>query len=152
MTKRIVIGCLGLGIRKTNDQVEYLLTQRLNPKSDWNGKWQVAGGALEFGENPEQATIREIKEELDVDAKIIFPFPVITTSSWPKKYYHIVLVCYLIDIGKQKINVVDPDHETGDFGWFSFEQIMKLDAIPNTYEIVKQADKIIRDNDILKSI
>jgi 8-oxo-dGTP diphosphatase len=150
MKQRIVIGCLGLAVRKKNGQVKYLLTQRLAPKSDWHQKWQVAGGGLEFGEHPEQTMIREIKEELDVDPNIIYPFPIIATETRLGKKYHIVLFCYLIDIGKQKINIIDPDQETGDFGWFTLSEAMKLKAISNTYKIIKQADKIIRDNDMLK--
>ena len=47
---------------------EYLLLYRNKKKNDINeGKWIGVGGHIEKGESPEQALIREIKEETDLD-------------------------------------------------------------------------------------
>ena len=37
--------------------------------SKWGEKWGFWGGKIEEGETPEQAAVREIKEELDFDIK-----------------------------------------------------------------------------------
>jgi 8-oxo-dGTP diphosphatase len=35
------------------------------------GKWEFPGGKIEVGEGPQQAVVRELKEELSVDAKVL---------------------------------------------------------------------------------
>lgn len=55
------------GIIKRENQV--LLGLRPENKS-LPGLWEFPGGKIEFGESPEQALNRELKEELDIDAEI----------------------------------------------------------------------------------
>src|SRR5690349_10561187 len=45
----------------------YLLNKRSNKCRDEIGNWDPGGGALEFGERPEEAVRREIKEEYCTD-------------------------------------------------------------------------------------
>lgn len=50
-----------------------LILKRTRPSSDGLGYWELPGGGLEYGETPHQALIRELKEETDLDIKIIKP-------------------------------------------------------------------------------
>ena len=53
-----------------NDTGEFLLYLRDNkPDIPFPDHWDLIGGHLEEGESPEQALIREVKEELDIDLK-----------------------------------------------------------------------------------
>lgn len=51
---------------KKNDK--YLVV--FEPRFNNNGIWRVPGGRLEYGETVEEALIREMKEELNVDINI----------------------------------------------------------------------------------
>lgn len=50
-----------------------LILKRTRPSSDGLGFWELPGGGLEYGETPHQALIRELKEETNLDIKIIKP-------------------------------------------------------------------------------
>lgn len=53
-----------------NDKNEILLLQR-NPKRSVVDNWDFPGGLIEEGEKEDDALIREVKEELNVDINII---------------------------------------------------------------------------------
>lgn len=53
-----------------NDKGEFLLYLRDNkPGIPFPGYWDLIGGHIEEGETPEEALVREVKEELDIDLK-----------------------------------------------------------------------------------
>lgn len=53
-----------------NDKGEFLLYLRDNkPGIPFPGYWDLIGGHVEEGETPEEALVREVREELDIDLK-----------------------------------------------------------------------------------
>jgi 8-oxo-dGTP diphosphatase len=53
-----------------NDKGELLLYLRDNkPDIPFPDHWDLIGGHIEEGETPEEALVREVKEELDIDLK-----------------------------------------------------------------------------------
>jgi 8-oxo-dGTP diphosphatase len=51
-----------------NDKKEFLLALRDNkPGIPFPNHWDLIGGHVEEGETPEEALVREVKEELDID-------------------------------------------------------------------------------------
>jgi 8-oxo-dGTP diphosphatase len=53
-----------------NDKSEFLLYLRDNkPGIPFPGHWDLIGGHVEDGETPEEALVREFKEELNLDLK-----------------------------------------------------------------------------------
>ncbi len=47
-----------------------ILLCRLNERTGHAGKWTLPGGGLEFGEDPANAAIREVKEETGFDVEL----------------------------------------------------------------------------------
>jgi 8-oxo-dGTP diphosphatase len=53
-----------------NEKGEFLLALRDNkPGIPFPNHWDLIGGHVEEGETPEEALVREVKEELDIDLK-----------------------------------------------------------------------------------
>lgn len=50
-----------------------LILKRVKPSSDGLGYWELPGGGLEYGETPHEALIRELKEETNLDIRILKP-------------------------------------------------------------------------------
>ena len=145
MTNQTLV--VGLGLPISADGTKVLLTQRSAPGNPhWHNKWQIAGGKVEFGETVEDAVIRELKEELHVDATISSPFRVVKTSIWRASQTdegvdtQVVLITHLVDIGSQTPDLdQDYDKETENWAWFSLEEARKLDFLPLTIDIIEEA-------------
>lgn len=52
-----------------NESNEFLITQRM-PQARYGGFWEFPGGTVEDGESPEEALIRELKEELNITVEV----------------------------------------------------------------------------------
>lgn len=50
-----------------------LIMKKVKPSTDGLGFWELPGGGLEYGETPHEALIRELKEETNLDIKILKP-------------------------------------------------------------------------------
>lgn len=83
----------------------------------YNGLWETVGGRIEENETPEQALVREIKEEINSD---------VGSYKFFKDYYfdNRVFKTFVVKlIGDPNPNKEDFD----DFGWFSKDEINNLD-------------------------
>lgn len=66
-----------------NSRGEILLARRNEPEVTYaHNRWEFIGGGIDFGEQSEQAVIREAKEEAGVDIKTIRLLPKILTHVW----------------------------------------------------------------------
>ena len=70
-----------------------LITQR--GYGDFKGKWEFPGGKIEPDEIPQEALIREIKEELLVTIRII---DYIATIDYDYPKFHLSMQCFLCQI------------------------------------------------------
>ncbi len=61
---KVVAGILVL--QKSNGKIQ-ILAQKRPKEKEFEAEWEFAGGKLEKDETPEQALVRELKEELDID-------------------------------------------------------------------------------------
>jgi len=118
---------------------EYLLTKRQSPKKEWN-KWQFPGGEVEFFESMEKAIKREIKEEVGIEISKVKFIPKVFEIIRPKDFWHGLLFAFRC-FPKEDNFSIKINREASKYGWFNFEEILKLDALLGTKEIVSFINK-----------
>lgn len=104
---------------------KYLILRRSLTDSYMPGKWDLAGGTIEFGEDPLYALDREIQEETNLKVKIIKPLYIYSFISNPKRHqFQIIYECNYLK-GEVKLNPDDHDQ----FLWATVSEMKKLPKI-----------------------
>jgi len=106
---------------------KFLIAQRKNDRTSESGRWEFPGGKVRVGEHPEDALIREIKEELGIWIGNLRFFQVVshmskTRAGQPGK--HVVINAYLADWISGELQSIDCQDarivSLEDFGRFDF--------------------------------
>ncbi len=122
-----------------NDLGEILMAKRIDEKvPEANNKWEFVGGKIEFGESPEGAVIREVKEESGLDVEILLLVPKVFQTLWTKadgSKLHTILICYLCQVVGGELKTV-MDHKISELKFVKKEEI-------KNYETLQLVNKII---------
>ncbi|MBQ9184728.1 MAG: (deoxy)nucleoside triphosphate pyrophosphohydrolase [Bacteroidales bacterium] len=89
----------------------------------WKDWWEWPGGKIEPGETPEQALVREIREELSIDISID---KFLYTVEWDYPEFHLTMHCYMCSVisGALHLN----EHEAAR--WLSAPELRSLRWLP----------------------
>ena len=113
------------GVIKDGDRI--FATQR--GYGDQKGGWEFPGGKMEPGETPEQALVRELKEELDVEVNV---GEKICTVEYDYPKFHLTMHCFWATIASGAIKLLE--HE--DAKWLDRESLDSVNWLPADVEVV----------------
>lgn len=102
-------------------------------------KWEFPGGKIHVDETPENCIVREIKEELGIEIRILEQLNLITFS-YPDK--SILLIPFLCEIDSGEIMLT----EHVGIKWFDFQEWHTMDWVE------ADAELILKNKELLKSI
>ena len=109
-----------------------LLIQELDEK---DGRWVLPGGRIDVGEMPREAMIRELKEELNLDATIgnILDCNIFTSKSGQAHF----IVVFAVTIDHEQAIIVE-DGEVSKAEWIPIHDIKHLKLRPEYIPIVEK--------------
>lgn len=118
--------------RQKNDKKEIFVTQR--GYGEFAGGWEFPGGKIEEGETPQEALIREIKEELDAD---ILVGDLIDVVEYDYPNFHLSMNCYWCELKSEHVEL--KEHE--DAKWLVREELATIDWLPADITLIKKIEQ-----------
>ena len=111
-----------------DDEGHIFATQRgYGDFKDW---WEFPGGKMEAGETPEEALVREIREELSVEISVD---EFLCTLEYDYPQFHLTMHCYLCSLVTEALHL--NEHEAAK--WLTKDELDSVDWLPADLEVIE---------------
>ena len=117
-----------------NDKV--FATQR--GYGEFKDGWEFPGGKIEPNEAPEDAIVREIKEELDTEIEVV---ELLDTVEYDYPEFHLSMDCFICRI--KSGNLVLKEHEAAR--WLTRETLGSVEWLPADQALIGKIEKYLRE-------
>ena len=118
-------------IRSKNENGEPIIFATQRGYGEYKDGWEFPGGKIEEGETPEDALVREIKEELDTE---IVVEDLIDTIEYDYPTFHLSMDCFFCKLLSG--NLVLKEHEAAK--WLTKEQLDSVDWLPADITLINK--------------
>lgn len=98
---------------------------------EFKGQWEFPGGKIEAGETPQQALIREIKEELDVMVSV---GDLIDTIEYDYPTFHLTMDCFWCEITDGELKLLEAESDR----WLTRETLYEVPWLPADLNLIKK--------------
>ena len=98
---------------------------------EFKGQWEFPGGKIEVGETPQQAIIREIKEELDVMVSV---GDLIDTIEYDYPTFHLSMDCFWCEITDGELKLLEAESAR----WLTRENLYEVPWLPADLNLIKK--------------
>jgi len=95
-------------------------------------KWDLPGGDLDFGEDPQRSMLREIKEETGIEVRELTPFDV--EAHINSRGQHWITIAYRAKAEKDTVKI---SWEHDDHKWVNEDEFSQLKSIPKIVRFIK---------------
>jgi 8-oxo-dGTP diphosphatase len=109
--------------RAVNENGETIIFATQRGYGDFKGGWEFPGGKIEEGETPQEALVREIREELETEIRV---GEIVDTIEYDYPNFHLSMDCFWAEIVSG--DLVLKEHEAAK--WLTKEELDSVEWLP----------------------
>lgn len=102
---------------------------------DFKDGWEFPGGKVEPGETPQQALVRELREELCIDVSV---GDFLCTVEYDYPAFHLTMHCFFCSVMGGELTLLE--HEAAR--WLSEADLHSVEWLPADVEVVKALGRL----------
>ncbi len=118
-------------IKATNENGEPIIFATQRGYGDLKGGWEFPGGKIEEGETPQEALVREIKEELETEIRV---GELIDTIEYDYPTFHLSMDCFWAEIVSG--DLVLKEHEAAK--WLTKNELDSVEWLPADITLIEK--------------
>ena len=123
-------------IKSTNKKGNPIIFATQRGYGDFKGGWEFPGGKIEPGETPEEALMREIREELDTEISVE---SLLETVEYDYPNFHLSMKCYWCSVVSG--DLVLKEHAAAR--WLSKEELFDVEWLPADVELIRKIQEFM---------